>query len=153
MPFPMTFSQHTELGHHRRMETTITISNNGRIDGRTKTWTSAAWEGFHGSVSVFLLDESGNYLANTHPHTYGVNGVRTGDPSRKDSWTETVAIDIVNQTHGCAIVHSHTPISVFNSPDELKRWAEAVAPIVQIFTGSQNEPQPETTHENESGLH
>ncbi|WHX74674.1 hypothetical protein QNH25_15380 [Bacillus safensis] len=153
MPFPMNFSQHTELGHHRRMETTITISKNGRIDGITKTWTAAAWEGFHGSVSVFLLDESGNYLANTPPHTYGVNGVRLGDPSREDSWVETVATDLINQAHRCAILHSHTPISVFNSPDELKKWAEAVAPIAQIFTSNQNDPNPEITHQDELGLH
>jgi hypothetical protein len=38
--FPLKGSKLTELGDHRRMETSVTISNNGRIDGVTRTWTA-----------------------------------------------------------------------------------------------------------------
>ncbi|MCW3793714.1 hypothetical protein OM416_19155 [Paenibacillus sp. LS1] len=60
--FPLKGSKHTELGDYRRMNTDITISASGRLDGLTDIWTSKKWVGFHGSVVVFITDNEGNIL-------------------------------------------------------------------------------------------
>ena len=59
------------------METDVTVSNNGRIDGNTKT-KSCQIQGFTGGVWVSFLDketaEGANILHVTPVKSYGVNG-------------------------------------------------------------------------------
>jgi hypothetical protein len=45
--FPLRGSKFTELGDHRRIESSITISNNGRLDGVTRIWTDKLVERFY----------------------------------------------------------------------------------------------------------
>ncbi|EKQ68944.1 hypothetical protein OsccyDRAFT_3498 [Leptolyngbyaceae cyanobacterium JSC-12] len=61
-PFPLKGSKFTELGGHRRMETSITMSKGGRVDGVTRIWTDKHWKGFTGFVAVTIADRAGNVL-------------------------------------------------------------------------------------------
>lgn len=72
-PFPLKGSKFTELGDHRRMETSITISKNGRVDGVTRIWTDKKLKGFTGSVAVAVTDRAGNILYVTNPQSWGVD--------------------------------------------------------------------------------
>lgn len=74
------------------METTFTLSNDGRVDGRTRTWSSEACCGFTGSVGVIFMDCSGNILTRTMGnHQFGVNGtVPPGNNSRIENWTDQI---------------------------------------------------------------
>lgn len=108
--FPLKGSKHTELGDHRRMATDITISNNGRIDGVTRTWTDKQWRGFTGSVVVGITDRDGNILYVTNPQTYGVDGKRIPKPSdRTERWTDSVPSNIFSKVGGYAIIHTTNP--------------------------------------------
>ncbi|MGG3839668.1 hypothetical protein ABEV00_21935 [Paenibacillus thiaminolyticus] len=117
------------------METSFQISENGRIDATTKTWTSDPWRGFTGSVVIFLTDTSGNILHATDTHRYGVDGVRVGDPSRQDTWDETIPDDVLRNMTGYAIWQAHTPVPRI-TPDLFKEWSEAIAPIIEIFASA-----------------
>ena len=57
--FPVVGSEKTKVGQGDWMETSIKLSNNGRLDGKTKTWTTACQDGFTGGVRVFPMDKSG----------------------------------------------------------------------------------------------
>jgi len=134
--FPKKGSQHTELGDHRRMYSEITISSTGRIDGRTKTWTSKKFKGFTGTVVVFLTDGDGNILHATQPHRYGVNGTALGGHKRDEPWWEEIPQNILNNIVGYAIHHAHTPTPRI-TPEAFKEWAEAVAPLVKAFNSQE----------------
>jgi hypothetical protein len=134
--FPLRGSHRTELGDHRRMGTIITISANGRLDGRTRTWTSKKWKGFTGTVVVFLTDARGNILYATAPRRYGVNGTALGGHNRTDTWFENIPRDVLNNTSGYAIHHAHTPTPRINAT-EFKKWAEAVAPLIKAYSSGQ----------------
>jgi hypothetical protein len=129
--FPLRGSQFTELGDHRRMETSITISNNGRIDGVTRIWTAKKWSGFTGAVAVVVTDSAGNILYVTEPHSYGVDCKRCPGPSdRTQQWTDSVPSNILNQVKGYAIVHSTNPRNRWR--EWLRDANEAAQSIQQI---------------------
>jgi hypothetical protein len=108
--FPLRGSNLTELGDHRRMETSITISNNGRIDGVTRIWTAKQWSGFTGAVAVVITDSAGNTLYVTEPRNYGVDCKRCPGPSdRTQQWADTVPSNVLNQVGGYSIVHTTNP--------------------------------------------
>lgn len=132
-PFPLKGSKLTELGDHRRMETNITISNNGRIDGVTRIWTAAKWTGFTGSVAVAITDRAGNRLYVTNPQSWGVDCKRCPGPSnRTQSWADTVPANVLNQVGGYAIIHTTNPKSRWRS--WLSDAKEAVGEIKAIYS-------------------
>ncbi|AOK89571.1 hypothetical protein [Paenibacillus polymyxa] len=136
--FPLKGSQHTELGDHRRMNTDITISSSGRIDGLTDIWTSKKWIGFHGSVVVFITDSDGNILYATKPQKWGVSGTATGrDHKRLDlRWEDSIPSEVIDKIEGYMIHHTYTPITTVN-PEEFQRWAEAIAPLIKAFNSQE----------------
>ncbi|KAM3100368.1 hypothetical protein ACKFKG_01275 [Phormidesmis sp. 146-35] len=110
--FPLRGKQFDELSDHRRMDTSITISNNGRIDGVTRTWTAHKYKGYTGSVVVTITDRAGNILHVTKPEVYGVNCRRCPGPSdRTVQWAQAMPANLVSQVGGYAIFHapSHRP--------------------------------------------
>lgn len=108
--FPLQGSRFTELGDHRRMETQITVSNNGRVDGVTRIWTAKQWKGFTGSVAVAITDRAGNVLYVTNPQTWGVDCKRCPGPSdRTQGWTDSIPSNLLDQVGGYAIMHTTSP--------------------------------------------
>jgi len=108
--FPLKGSKFTELGDQRRMESSITISNNGRIDGVTRTWTEKKWKGFTGAVAVAITDRNGNVLHVTEPKSYGVDCKRCpGSSNRTQAWSDAVPGNVISRVGGYAIVHTTNP--------------------------------------------
>jgi hypothetical protein len=109
--FPLRKFQFTELGDHRRMESTAILSSTGRLDVTTRIWTRKQWSGFTGGVVIRFLDQSGNVLGATGVHSWGVDGLRIpGVPSdRTSAWTDPVPPDLLNNTFGMEIVHTTNP--------------------------------------------
>jgi hypothetical protein len=56
------------------MRTQVKVSNTGRVDGHTWTWTNRELNGYHGGVVVFIEDASENVLYNTPLRRYRVDG-------------------------------------------------------------------------------
>jgi hypothetical protein len=109
------------------METSITISNNGRIDGVTRTWTAHKHKGFTGGVAVVLMDSAGNVLHVTQEEKYGVNCRRCPGPSdRTVRWAQTMPANLISQVRGYAIFHAH-------SPKPLKDKLDTAKSIYQVF--------------------
>ncbi len=92
------------------MRTWVTVSNNGRIDGKTRTKSAEAARGFTGGVEVLLTDRAGNILHQTRLRTYGVNGTAMGGKSdRTENWSETVSAETLNKVRAVVIHHSYEP--------------------------------------------
>lgn len=129
---PINGTTKSKVGDGDFMETTVTISNNGRIDGKTRTWTSVCADGFTGGVIVFLFDRAGNVLHSTPLKKYGVNGtcVPSAPSNRTEYWNNTVSVDIVNKIGSVKIVHVKKPTDRI---DEFLEKAKEVAEIVKIF--------------------
>lgn len=132
-PFPLKGSKFTELGDHRRMETNITISKNGRIDGVTRIWTDKQWKGFTGSVAVGITDRAGNVLYVTDPQKWGVDCKRCPGPSnRTQSWADTVPSNVLRNVGGYAIIHTTSPRDRWRS--WLSNAKEAEKEIKDIYS-------------------
>lgn len=113
---PIIARQADDLGHSRKMETWIKVSNTGRIDAGTKISTSETLRGFHGSVIVLLIDEEGNILFRSNPHTFGLDGeainvTTRGNNDRTVLWTEDFPQDIIDKIRGHEIIHVLDPVS------------------------------------------
>jgi len=92
------------------METNITISNNGRIDGVTHIWTDNHYQGFTGAVAVVVTDSAGNHLYVTAPQSYGINcRFCPGTHDRTQQWSDSVPSDMLGQVGGYIIFHSTNP--------------------------------------------
>lgn len=105
--FPILGTKRDDLGHSDYMETTITVSDNGRLDAKTRIWTSEALRGFSGGVVVTLADDHGNILNSPLIRAFGVNGTSVpGAPSdRTEVWNEIVPVENILQTRSFSIVH------------------------------------------------
>ncbi|MCD4646215.1 hypothetical protein AR454_28010 [Bacillus mycoides] len=115
---PINAEKTDDLGNSRKMVTSIKVSNTGRIDAVTEISTHEALRGFHGSVVVLLIDEEGNYIFKSNPHTYGVDGTGTGinTPSkRKVPWDENFPQDIIDKIRGYEIIHFLDPESTLEA--------------------------------------
>jgi hypothetical protein len=131
--FPLQGSQFDELGDHRRMETQITVSNNGRIDGMTRIWTDKKWKGFTGSVAVAITDRAGNTLYVTNPQSWGVDCKRCPGPSnRTQGWADTVPSNVLKQVGGYRILHTTNPRDRWRS--WLSDTKEAATEIKAIYS-------------------
>ena len=137
--FPIIRYKHSELGDHRRMETSVKVMENGRVDGRTTTWTSDHWEGFHGTVIVDFTDKPNctidSMCTSYGPriiHSYGVNGVKVGDPSRTVEWTATIPQNELEHINDLSIVHHKSPEPP--TAQQIKEWVDALEPIIKAIS-------------------
>ena len=130
--FPITTSQHTELGDHRRMETSIIISSNGRVDGRTKIWTSKKWQGFTGFVQVTFYDANGE-VVDVDPapmFQYGVEGTATGGHKREEPWVYRIPSHLINKVVRASILHSVRATPRITSQN-FKEWSDVLIPLIK----------------------
>ncbi|MGF9944619.1 hypothetical protein ABEX44_15350 [Priestia megaterium] len=130
--FPYTTSQHTELGDHRRMETSLIISSNGRVDGRTKIWTAKKFEGFTGYVQITFYDANGEVVDVDSPpmFQYGVSGTATGGHKREETWLYRIPPHLINKVVRASILHSVRPTPRITSQN-FKEWSDVLIPIIK----------------------
>ena len=131
--FPIESSKRDRVRKKRSwwMQTSLRLSNNGRLEARTRTWTKECMRGFTGGVAVFLYDADGNSLWNSQLHRYGVNGECLTEPHRRDElWSETVPEDQLNKVAKVAIVQKYSPKNRF---DDFVRDAKKLAEVVKEF--------------------
>jgi hypothetical protein len=110
-PFPVKDSKESKVKRSSwKMWTDVTVSNDGRISGRTRTKSSEAMRGFTGGVEVFLVDGQNIPVHQTKLRTYGVNGTAMGGKSdRTETWSETAPIESINKVKALVIYHRHEP--------------------------------------------
>ncbi|MGH9894955.1 MAG: hypothetical protein ACREA0_23830, partial [bacterium] len=110
-PFPVKDSKESKIKRSSwKMWTDVTVSNDGRIFGRTRTKSSEAARGFTGGVEIFLVDGQNIPVHQTKLRTYGVNGTAMGGKSdRTETWSETAPIESINKVKAVVIYHSHEP--------------------------------------------
>jgi hypothetical protein len=106
--FPLQFGSRDKISEPlgQNMDTQITISENGRLDAKTKTWATRN-VGFTGEVIVYLCDASGNVLWRTKDrHTYGLS---LFNMDRTETWDEQVPLDVLSRVSKCLIHHQDSP--------------------------------------------
>ncbi len=132
--FPVTRSRKDNIERTSwTMETAVTLSNTGRIDGTTKIKTAEALRGFTGGVLVGVTDLDGNILHTTKLHTYGVDGTAKpgGKSSRTEHWSEVVPKDSLGKAAAVVIWHSHQPKNRF--PGAMQWVKENWLCIVELY--------------------
>jgi uncharacterized membrane protein len=120
--FPIRGTREDTVLPKRYMNTSVTISNNGRIDGITKTW-SCHNLGFTGGVYVAVTDKNGNILNEPTQRKYGVNGRSFPGgrcSERTDTWHEYIPENKINDVYSVAIGHAHTPKSRITQEDVME---------------------------------
>lgn len=132
--FPITGTKEDTVLSSRYMKTSITISNNGRIDGITKTW-SCNRSGFTGGVYVAVTDKEGNILNEPTQRRYGVNGKdwRGKCSSRTEAWYENIPENKINSVYSVVISHAHTPKERITKEDVM----ELIRIGAEVYKGSQ----------------
>lgn len=128
-----TFSVHgtredrVGTGH---MNTSVILSETGRLDGQTRTWTSDTLSGFEGGVLVVIADIRGKILWTSTLHKYGVNGTAQGHSDRTETWSETVPDAVMNNAAVLAIAQQNVGKN-FNLTDFLNQTAQVLGPALQ----------------------
>lgn len=87
------------------MKTWVTVSDNGRIDGKTRLKSAEALRGFTGGVEVLLTDRVGNILHQTDLRKYGVNPNKT----RTENWSETASPETLNKVRAVVVHQTYEP--------------------------------------------
>jgi hypothetical protein len=130
--FPITGSRRDDLGHSRKMETSVTLSASGRLDAVTRTWTAEALKGFTGGVVVAITDKDRSVLHTTQLHKYGVNGTQVPGGAKSDrteKWSENLPPSVANAVGGYAIVQAEAPtdhLTKFLKDNQLKFYGTLV---------------------------
>ncbi|MDQ3223113.1 MAG: hypothetical protein M3Q75_06545 [Gemmatimonadota bacterium] len=151
-PFPVKDSKESKIKGKSswKMWTDVTVSNSGRIDGKTKIKSSEAARGFTGGVEVVLTDRAGNILHQTQLRTYGVNGTAMGgQSSRTVNWNETVSPDALNKVRAVVIHHSYEPkVRLAAGAEWLKNNWDVVVKVYkcgkELWAGSSEDGQQPT---------
>ncbi|MBW4560663.1 MAG: hypothetical protein KME32_05795 [Mojavia pulchra JT2-VF2] len=127
--FPLTGSStEEEVGREQYMQTNITISNTGRIDGVTATRTTRKTNGFVGVVEVILTDKDGNILFITPQQRFAVEGRFIPGPSKRtDRWQVDIPAEVLNQVSGYVIAQRNSNAPSFNAT------AEKIRDLIKIF--------------------
>ncbi|GBF82454.1 MIR domain-containing protein [Aphanothece sacrum] len=100
------------------MTTKVTVSPDGQLTAETHTRTKVDLKGFTGSVIVVIYNQEGRAHI-SGKHSFGVNGqlIPGGPSDRKDTWQESVPLEISSKANRVAIVHSHDPNVRVNAED------------------------------------
>ena len=94
-----------------KMWTDVTVSNNGRIDGKTRIKSSEAVRGFTGGMEYLLTDRAGNILYHSRLRKWGVDGEAEpgSDNDRTVRWDDAVTPQVLNKMRAVVIHHSYEP--------------------------------------------
>lgn len=128
---PLQGYKHDELGSHRRMRTEFTLSNNGKIEAKTRIWTNDHWKGFHGNVVIFLTDAEGNWLWKIGPEEDWVDGQYVGHNDKTFTWSSEIPVNDVKLIKGYAIWHSTVSKPQFLST--LKETGKVIDKVKEIY--------------------
>jgi len=108
---PITLKEYTKVGTAKHMETTVTLSEGGKIHAQTTTWTTSELKGWTGGVAILVLDSKGNILHQSKElHTFGVDGtmIFIGGPSKRtDFWQESMDPELAKKARKIQIYHIH----------------------------------------------
>ena len=155
--FPIKKSKEERIkGGH--MHSDVTLSDNGRIDGVTRTWTSDELNGFEGGVVVAVTDLSLNILWVTPLHKWGINGhsVPGASSDVTRSWSETVPADVMNKAAFIAIIQMDSPTDKIKKfLGDVKADAALILPlviaIIEIYSLAEGSGGTTTTTTTGSG--
>ncbi|MEH7603809.1 hypothetical protein [Bacillus safensis] len=140
--FTVPIEEHSKSDLHNgfHMESWVKLSTN-RIDGKTNIYSTNDLLGFTGAIMVLFGDAENNIIHHTRVYSGGVNGVRTGDPSRDLYWNEGVPQDVVERTTKLEIIHVRNPHgrieenldSAIRIAEKIERLAEHIKNAMQDF--------------------
>jgi hypothetical protein len=127
------------------MHTTASMSAAGIISGKTRTWSTLGFQGFHASVAAVVLDDGGKVIwpedAQVTKRQYGVDGpgIRlllawggAGPHDRTDSWVVQVPSDVLPHARKVSCIHFLDPKNMLLTDlkiagDDLAKVAQAIA--------------------------
>ncbi len=124
-----------------RMQTSVTVSSGGRIDGTTRLWADE-WQGFRGTFIVVFYDRQGNIL-HRNWGSYGLDGaycvVCGSGPRgyRAERWTSHMPSSVAARVHRVAVYHDlasniANPASWINGPG--RGVLEATATVIRLIS-------------------
>jgi hypothetical protein len=103
-------------GHRVRSEVHLE-STTGLFVGRTRTWSTVLWSGFHSAGQAAVVDAAGDVLVWGPLNVYDVNSTLLGHHERVDVWAWQLPPAIREVARQIAVIHSWNP-----------RWLAEVAP-------------------------
>jgi hypothetical protein len=96
-----------------RMESWIRVSRNGIVNAEpTHIWNTTKLRGYHGAVTVLLIDRCGNVIGVTAPRRFGVDGRLVGQHDRREPWFQNVGPEIATRVGSVRILHQRDSNSV-----------------------------------------
>lgn len=120
--FPITGKRNDPVGNGR-METSFTLTADGRLTAVTSTSTKVKLKGFTGATSVVLVDGNKQLIWASDVHSYGVDGCLIGRCSRNSNWSDNVPSEIMSRVRGYAILQQNDPQwRIFDKGEQFLRW-------------------------------
>ncbi len=114
---PIEHQQLTELQNHRRAKTNIRLSRNGFLEAKTRVWTAAHYQGFHGGGVVFFRDGNGNTIGFAETPQIGVDGLYVPGlvSDRTVIWSHNIGRETARKTRSIHIEHTVNPKNQFHA--------------------------------------
>jgi hypothetical protein len=154
-PNPKTYSNGAQVVGGKTsgqyIDTSVVLSDSGRLDITTTTTTHEKMAGFEGGTVVILSDSAGNILYTTPLLAYGVDGEWTGTHARTDYWhacnpfpssscqQPQLTPTIYQQTDNISIVHTITAKNgndVMGWINKIGQAGKALTPLVSAISGA-----------------
>ena len=114
----MWFNYESQVGNYpsHRMHTIGQFNNqDGWVYATTRTRTTTALGGYHGGVSIVILNQNYQTIFATNPwdHRWGVDGYWIGRNDRTDAWRHQIPPQIAQQAAYVSLVHTWVPNSLW----------------------------------------
>jgi hypothetical protein len=132
------------LGNGHYMHTTASLTaENGAIGAITRTWTITMFGGYHGGVSLLLVDSNGALVHPTPVMRYGVDGTAIGQSDRTDAWQNSMPQQDTGRVDTIHVIQAWDPdgfVTIFNKWKEagqgISALANAIGSVAKLFSGS-----------------
>lgn len=105
-----SFTTHTRVGNGWHMYTTVYLTDQGVINGKTTLKNYNNFRGFTGGLFVVALDENNTPLYTTDVHKWGINACFFKKKRvRNTEWSDTIPQEYLPKVAKIAVMQMHTP--------------------------------------------
>jgi hypothetical protein len=137
-----SFETHTRVGNGWHMYTTMYLTEDGVINGKTTLKNYNNFRGFTGGLFVVALDENNNPVYTTGVHKWGINAsFFKKKVTRNAEWSDCIPQEYLPKVAKIAVMQMHAPTNrvwswVYNNRDLIIDHAKFVA---ELFKKYQND--------------
>lgn len=105
-----SFTTHTRVGNGWHMYTTMYLTDDGAIVGKTRLKNCNNFRGFTGGLFVVALDANDTPVYTTGVHQWGINACFFKKKRERNAeWSDSIPQEYLSKVAKIAVIQMHTP--------------------------------------------